>query len=66
MDIKIDYAELPTGPASGPSPEFLASAIEERTTLKQPWRRTDPLKTVDFHIYVYIYLLFSWVSAAAH
>ena len=27
MDIKIDYAELPTGPASGPSPEFLASAI---------------------------------------
>ena len=33
---------------------------------KQPWKRTDPLKTVDFHIYAYIYLVSSWVSAAAH
>ena len=27
MDIKIDYAQLPAGPASGWSPEFLAPAI---------------------------------------
>ena len=33
---------------------------------KWPWRRTVLLKTVDFHVYTYIYLLFSWVSAAAH
>ena len=33
---------------------------------EQPWRRTGPLKTVEFHIYAYIYILFSWVSAAAH
>ena len=36
-----------------------------RTEPKQPWRRTDPLKTVDFHIYAYFYLRFPWVSAAA-
>ena len=27
MDIKVDYAQLPAGPASGRSPEFLAPAI---------------------------------------
>jgi len=27
MDIKVDYAQLPAGPASGQSPEFLAPAI---------------------------------------
>ena len=27
MDIKADYAQLPAGPASGLSPEFLAPAI---------------------------------------
>ena len=27
MDIKVDYAQLPTSPASGGSPEFLAPAI---------------------------------------
>ena len=27
MDIKIDYAQLPAGPASGQSPEFLAPAV---------------------------------------
>ena len=27
MDIKIDYAQLPAGPASGPSPELLAPAV---------------------------------------
>ena len=26
MDIKVDYAQLPAGPASGRSPEFLAPA----------------------------------------
>ena len=32
---------------------------------EQPWR-AGPLKTVAFHIYAYICLLFAWVSAAAH
>ena len=27
MDIKADYAQLPPGPASGRSPEFLAPAV---------------------------------------
>ena len=33
---------------------------------KQPWKRTGPLKTVDLNISAYIYLVSSWVSAAAH
>ena len=66
MDIKVDYTQLPAGPASGRSPEFLASAIFRDNDPKQPWRRTGPLKTIAFHIYACVYLLFSWVSAAAH
>ena len=27
MDIKVDYAQVLAGPASGPSPEFLAPAV---------------------------------------
>ena len=27
MDIKVDYAQLPAGPASGLSPKFLAQAV---------------------------------------
>ena len=27
MDIKVDYAQLPAGPASGRSPKFLAPAV---------------------------------------
>jgi len=27
MDIKVDYTQLPAGPASGRSPEFLAPAV---------------------------------------
>ena len=27
MDSKIDYTQLPAGPASGQSPEFLAPAV---------------------------------------
>ena len=27
MDIKVDYAQLPAGPASGQSPKFLAPAV---------------------------------------
>jgi len=27
MDIKFDYAQLPGGPASGRSPEFLVPAV---------------------------------------
>ena len=26
-DIKVDYAQLPAGPASGQSPKFLAPAV---------------------------------------
>ena len=44
-----------------PCPSHLRDNYSE-----QPWRRTGPLKTVAFHIRAYIYLLFSWVSAAAH
>ena len=57
-DIKVDYAQLPGGI---PCPSHLRDNYSE-----QPWRRTGPLKTVAFHIRAYIYLLFSWVSAAAH
>ena len=32
MDIKVDYAQLPAGPASGLSPKFLAQAVYEITT----------------------------------
>ena len=72
-DIKADYAQLPAGPASGPAPSgsslWLISKIPCPSRLRdnyseQPWR-TGLLKT-DFHIYAYIYLLFSWVRAAAH
>ena len=27
MDIKVDYTQLPAGPASGRSPKFLAQAL---------------------------------------
>ena len=27
MDIKVDYTQLPAGPASGRYPEFLAPAV---------------------------------------
>ena len=27
MDFKVDYAQLPAGPASGQSPKFLAPAV---------------------------------------
>ena len=27
IDIKVDYAQLPAGPASGLSPKFLAPAV---------------------------------------
>ena len=66
MDIKVDYTQLPAGPAPGRSPEFLAPTIFRDNYPKQPWRRTGPLKTIAFHIYAYVYLLFPWVSAAAH
>ena len=38
-----------------PCPSHLRDNYSE-----QPWRRTGPLKKVAFHIYAYIYLLFSW------
>ena len=73
-DIKADYAQLPAGPASGPAPSgsslWLISKIpcpsRLRDNYSEPSWRTGPLNTVAFHIYAYIYLLFSWVSAAAH
>ena len=52
-------------PASGRSPEFLAPAVEEITNPNNLGEELGPLKTVDFHIYACMYLLFSWVSAAA-
>ena len=29
MDLKVDYAQLPAGPASGQSSEFLAPAVRD-------------------------------------
>ena len=47
--------------ASGQSPEFLAPAVCLRNNSPKQPRRTGPFKTVNFHIYVYIYILFCWV-----
>ena len=67
MDIKVDYAQLAAGPAFlWPISRIPCPSCLRDNYSKQPWRGTGPLKTVDFHIYAYIYLLFSWVSAAAH
>ena len=66
MDIKVDYAQLPASPASGGSPEFLAPTVWEITTLNNLGEEQAPLKTVDFHTYACIYLLFSCVGEAAH
>ena len=66
MDIKVDYAQLPASPSLWPISRIPCPSRLRDNYLEQLWRRTGLLKTVDFHIYAYIYLLFSWVSAAAH
>ena len=43
----------------------LQNSLPQPFNSEQPWRRIGPLKTVTFHIHAYIYLLFSWISAAA-
>ena len=65
MDIKVDYAQLPAGPSLWPISRIPRPSRLRDNYSEQPWR-TGPLKTVDFQIYAYIYLVFSWVSAAAH
>ena len=65
MDIKFDYAQLPASPSLWPISRIPCPSRLRQNYSEQPWR-TGPLKTVAFHIYAYIYLLFSWVSAAAH
>ena len=65
MDIKVDYAQLPAGPSLWPISRIPRPSRLRDNYSEQPWR-TGPLKTVDFHIHAYIYLFFSWVSAAAH
>ena len=44
MDIKVDYAQLAVGPASGWSPEFLAPAVEEITTPNNLEEEQAPLR----------------------
>ena len=66
MDIKVDYAQLPAGPSLWPISRIPCPSYLRDNYSEPPWRRTGPLKTVDFHIDAWIYLLFSWVSAAAH
>ena len=58
MDIKVDYAQLPASPSLWPISRIPSPSSLRDNYSKQPWRRTGPLKTVDFHIYAYIYLLF--------
>ena len=65
MDLNLIIPSSQLVPSSGQSPEFLAPAIQEITNPNN-LEKNRPLKTVDFHIYGYIYLLFSWVGAAAH
>ena len=43
-DIKVDYAQFPAGPASGPSPEFLAPDLKERTTPNNLREEQAPLR----------------------
>ena len=59
MDIKVDYAQLPASPSPWPISRIPCPSSLRDNYSDQPWRRTGPLKTVDFHIYAYIYLLFS-------
>ena len=65
MGIKVDLpSSQPVQPLAylqNPCPSRLKDNYSE-----QPSRRIGPLKTVVFHIYAYIYLLVSWVSAAFH
>ena len=44
MDIKVDYAQLPAGPASGRSPEFLAPAVLEITPPNNLGEEQAPLR----------------------
>ena len=65
MDIKVDYVQLPAGPGQRPISRIPCPSCLRDNYSEQPWRRTGPLKTVDFHIHAYLYLLFPWVSATA-
>ena len=44
MDIKVDYAQLPAGPASGRSPEFLAPTVLEITPPNNLGEEQAPLR----------------------
>ena len=65
MDIKADYAQLPASPRLWPISGIPCPSHLKDSYYEQPWRRTGPLKTIAFHIYACIYVLFPWVSAAA-
>ena len=66
MDHMVDYTQLPASPSLWPISRIPCPSHLRDNYFKQHWRRTGPLKAVDFHIYACIYLLFSWVSAVAH
>ena len=54
MDIKVDYAQLPAGRSLWPISRIPCPCRLRDKYSEQPWRRTGPLKRVDFHIYTYI------------
>ena len=64
MDIKVD-CPAPSLSSLWPISRIPCPSHLRDNYSEQPWRRTGPLKTVDFHIYAYFYLRFPWVSAAA-
>ena len=55
MDFKADYTQLPAGPSLWPISRIPCPSLLRDNYSEQPWRRTGPLKTVDFHIYASIY-----------
>ena len=59
MDIEVDYAQLPAGPASGLSPKFLAQAVYEITTPYNLGEEQAPLRqqiSTYMPIYTYSFL----------
>ena len=61
MDIKVDYTSSQPVQPLAHLQNSLPHALRDKYS-EQPWRRTGPLKTVDFHIYVYIYFLLGLVQ----
>ena len=62
MDIKVDYAQLPASPSLWPISRIpCPSHLFKKELIQTTSEKTGHFKTVDSHIYVYIYFLFCWV-----